>query len=157
MLAHCPYLAAPMAQPPILSLESISLQQGGKWLFGGPDHDALDLHIGPRDRIALIGRNGVGKTTLFKLIDDKIEADKGQRKIKPGTRIVLLEQDPDLTGFATLMDWALAGEHAPAEHEIEAIAGQLGIDMSRETKGQAAARNAAPPLPVHWHKTPICC
>ena len=48
---------------------------------------------------------------------------------------MLLEQDPDLTGHATLMDWALAGEHAPQEHEVEAIAGQLGIDMSRETKG----------------------
>ncbi|WP_341711737.1 ABC-F family ATP-binding cassette domain-containing protein [Erythrobacter sp.] len=124
-----------MAQPPILSLEGMALQQGGRWLFGGPDNDPLDLHIGPRDRIALIGRNGVGKTTLFKLIDNRIEADRGMRKVKPGARIVLLEQDPDLSGYATLLDWALAGEHAPAEHEIESIAGQLGIDMSRGTDG----------------------
>ncbi len=124
-----------MAQPPILSLEGIALQQGGKWLFGGPDHDPLDLHIGPRDRIALIGRNGVGKTTLFRMIDGQVETDAGIRKTKPALRVVLLEQDPDLTGHATLMDWALAGEHAPQEHEVEAIAGQLGIDMSRETKG----------------------
>ena len=124
-----------MAQPPILSLEGIALQQGGKWLFGGPDHDPLDLHIGPRDRIALIGRNGVGKTTLFRMIDGQVETDAGIRKTKPVLRVVLLEQDPDLTGHATLMDWALAGEHAPPEHEVEAIAGQLGIDMSRETKG----------------------
>ncbi|MBX7482990.1 ABC-F family ATP-binding cassette domain-containing protein [Qipengyuania qiaonensis] len=124
-----------MAQPPILSLEGMALQQGGKWLFGGPDHDPLDLHIGPRDRIALIGRNGVGKTTLFRMIDGRVETDSGMRKTKPGMRIVLLEQDPDLTGHATLMDWALAGDHAPQEHEVEAIAGQLGIDMSRETKG----------------------
>ena len=124
-----------MAQPPILSLEGIALQQGGKWLFGGPDHDPLDLHIGPRDRIALIGRNGVGKTTLFRMIDGQVETDAGIRKTKPALRVVLLEQDPDLTGHATLMDWALVGEHAPQEHEVEAIAGQLGIDMSRETKG----------------------
>ena len=124
-----------MAQPPILSLEGIALQQGGKWLFGGPDHDPLDLHIGPRDRIALIGRNGVGKTTLFRMIDGQVETDAGIRKTKPALRVVLLEQDPDLTGHATLMDWALAGEHAPQEHEVEAIAGQLGIDMSRETRG----------------------
>ncbi|MFA6218338.1 MAG: ABC-F family ATP-binding cassette domain-containing protein [Erythrobacter sp.] len=128
-----------MALPPILSLEGMALQQGGRWLFGGPANgegrDPLDLHIGPRDRIALIGRNGVGKTTLFKLIDDRIEADRGMRKVKPGTRIVLLEQDPDLSGHATLLEWALAGEHAPAEHEIEAIAGQLGIDMGRGTDG----------------------
>ncbi len=124
-----------MAQPPILSLEGIGLQQGGRWLFGGPDNDTLDLHVGPRDRLALIGRNGVGKTTLFRLIDDLIEPDRGERKVKPGTRIVVLEQDPDLSGFATLMDWALAGKHAPAEHEIEAIAGQLGIDMATPVDG----------------------
>ena len=124
-----------MAQPPILSLEGIALQQGGKWLFGGPDHEPLDLHVGPRDRIALIGRNGVGKTTLFRMIDGQVETDAGERKIKPGTRIVVLEQDPDLTGHATLMDWALAGSGAPQEHEVDAIAGQLGIDMTRATEG----------------------
>ncbi|MFA9201009.1 MAG: ATP-binding cassette domain-containing protein, partial [Cypionkella sp.] len=115
-----------MAQPPILSWEGLGLQQGGRWLFR-----ELDLHIGPRDRMALIGRNGVGKTTLFRLIDGQIEADKGQRKVKPGTRIVLLEQEPEFAGHASLMDWALAGEHPPERHEVEAIAGQLGIDMSR--------------------------
>jgi ATP-binding cassette subfamily F protein uup len=119
-----------MAQPPILSWEDLGLQQGGRWLFSD-----LDLHIGPRDRLALIGRNGAGKTTLFRLIDGQIEPDRGLRKVKPGTRIVLLEQEPDLTGFATLMDWALAGDHPPAAHEIEAIAGQLGIDMATPVAG----------------------
>ena len=45
---------------------------------------------------------------------------------------MLLEQDPDFTGYATLMDFALAGEQPPQRHEIEAIAGQLGIDLSRD-------------------------
>ncbi|MEW4448332.1 ATP-binding cassette domain-containing protein [Qipengyuania sp. JC766] len=124
-----------MAQPPILSLENLALQQGGKWLFGDADGGSLDLHVGPRDRLALIGRNGAGKTTLFRLIDDRIEADRGIRKVKPNTRIVVLEQEPDFSGFETLMDFALAGDHAPAEHEIEAIAGQLGIDMATPCKG----------------------
>ena len=119
-----------MAQPPILSWEGLGLQQGGRWLLGGPDREQIDLHIGPRDRLALIGRNGAGKTTLFRLIDDRIEADRGQRKVKPGTRIVFLEQEPDFSGFDTLMDFALAGEHPPAEHEVESIAGQLGIDLA---------------------------
>lgn len=120
-----------MAQPPILSWEGLGLQQGGRWLLGGPDREDLDLHIGPRDRLALIGRNGAGKTTLLKLIDDRIEADRGTRKVKPGTRIVFLEQEPDFKGFETLMDFALAGRDAPAAHEVEAIAGQLGIAMDR--------------------------
>jgi ATP-binding cassette subfamily F protein uup len=124
-----------MAQPPILSWEGLGLQQGGRWLFGGPDSAGLDLHIGPRDRLALIGRNGVGKTTLFRLIDGRIEADRGLRKIKPGTRIVTLEQEPDFTGFATLMDWALSGAQPPAVHEVEAIASQLGINMATPAAG----------------------
>jgi len=116
-----------MAEPPILSWEGLGLQQGGRWLF-----EDIDLHVGPRDRLALIGRNGVGKTTLFRLIAGRIEADRGQRKIKPGTRIVLLEQDPDFSPYATLLDYALAGEDAPERHEVEAVAGPLGIDLSRE-------------------------
>ena len=60
-----------------------------------------------------------------------VDADRGQRRIKPGTNIVFLEQDPDFSSAASLMDWALGGPDAPEAHEVEAIAGQLGIDMSR--------------------------
>jgi len=111
------------------------LHQGEGWLFGGPDTDGLDLHIGPRDRMALIGRNGAGKTTLLRLITGEIESDRGLRKVKPGTNIVLLEQEPDFSGCDTLMDFALAGRDAPARHEVESIAGQLGIDMDTKAAG----------------------
>jgi len=121
---NTPLSAARMAQPPILSWEKLGLQQGGRWLFEG-----LDLHVGPRDRLALIGRNGAGKTTLFRMIMGQIDADKGERKVKPGTNIVALEQEPDFSQHLTLMDFALQGKDAPAEYEVEAIAGQLGIDM----------------------------
>ena len=125
-----------MAQPPILSLEGLALLQGGRWLFGGPQAgrgaDPVNLHIMPGDRLALIGRNGAGKTTMLRLIDDQIEADRGTRRVKTGTRIVFLQQDPDFSPFATLMDFALAGDDAPPSHAVDAIAGQLGIDMSTD-------------------------
>jgi ATP-binding cassette subfamily F protein uup len=116
-----------MAAAPILGWEELGLIQGSGWLFRD-----IDLFIAPRDRLALIGRNGAGKTTLLRLIAGQIEADKGKRTIQPGTRIVLLEQDPFFTGYDTLMDFALHEPDAPPRHEVESIAGQLGIDLSRD-------------------------
>ncbi|HET9336796.1 MAG TPA: ATP-binding cassette domain-containing protein [Sphingomicrobium sp.] len=113
--------------PPILSYEDLGLVQGEGWLFRN-----LDIFVGPRDRLALIGRNGAGKTTLLKCLAGLIETDEGTRKIVPGTKVVLLEQDPVMTGHATLEDWVLAGEGAPAAHEAAAIAHQIGIDLARD-------------------------
>ena len=115
-----------MAAAPILSWENLGLQQGNGWLFRD-----LSIHVGPRDRLALIGRNGAGKTTLLKLLGGEIEADKGTRSVQPGTRIVMLEQDPFFTGYDTLLDFALSGKDAPPRHAVEAIADQLGIDLAR--------------------------
>src|SRR5918993_1277488 len=111
---------------PILSYEDLGLIQGEGWLLRG-----LDVHIGARDRLALIGRNGVGKTTLLKCLADLIETDEGRRSVVAGTNVVLLEQDPILSGFETLSDWVLSGDDAPSRHDAEAIANQLGVDLSR--------------------------
>src|SRR5215211_3990836 len=110
---------------PILSFENLGLIQGEGWLFRG-----LDIYIGQRDRLALIGRNGAGKTTLLKCLTDLIDADEGKRTIVPGTHVVLLEQDPEMSGFETLQDWVLGGSGAPEAHEASAIAHQLGVDLS---------------------------
>lgn len=118
-----------MAAAPILSWEGLGLVQGSGWLFRD-----LDLHVGPRDRLALIGRNGAGKTTLLRLIGNQIDADKGTRSVQPGTKVVILEQDPFFTGYDTLLDFALHGPDAPPRHEVEAIADQLGIDLSRNAE-----------------------
>jgi ATP-binding cassette subfamily F protein uup len=110
---------------PILSYEGLGLIQGEGWLFRG-----LDIYVAERDRLALIGRNGAGKTTLLKCLTGLIDTDEGKRTIVPGTHVVLLEQDPPMTGFETLLDWVLDGGEAPERHEADAIAHQLGIDLS---------------------------
>src|SRR5213075_928021 len=111
---------------PILSYDDLGLIQGEGWLFRH-----LDLYVGTRDRLALIGRNGVGKTTLLKCLAGLIDPDEGKKTIVPGTHVVLLEQDPPMSGFETLHDWVLHAPGAPAPHEADAIAHQLGIDLSR--------------------------
>lgn len=118
-----------MSQPPIFAFEKLSLQQGGGWLF-----QDMDLFIGARDRLALIGRNGAGKTTLMKLVAGTVEADKGNRVVVPGTNIVMLEQDPDVSAFDRLIDFAIHGEKGPPEYAVRAIADQLGINLDREAK-----------------------
>lgn len=118
-----------MSQPPIFAFENLALQQGGGWLF-----QDMDLFIGARDRLALIGRNGAGKTTLMKLVAGTVEADKGNRVVVPGTNIVMLEQDPDVSAFDRLIDFAIHGGKGPPEYAVRAIADQLGINLDREAK-----------------------
>ena len=137
-LPPCHYLAAMAA--PVLAYENLGLLQGSGWLFRG-----LDLFIGPRDRLALIGRNGAGKTTLLKCLAGAIDTDEGRRTIQPGVKVVLLEQDPRVEAFATLRDFALAGPDAPPAHEVDAIASQIGIDLDRpaDTASGGERRRAA--------------
>jgi len=112
---------------PILTLENAGLRQGGNWLFR-----SLDLTIDARDRLALIGRNGVGKTTLLKLIAGEIDLDEGRRAVSPALSIIRLEQDPALTGFTTLGDYVRAGSNAPPDHRLDSVASRLGADLDRE-------------------------
>ncbi|TMJ16343.1 MAG: ATP-binding cassette domain-containing protein [Alphaproteobacteria bacterium] len=111
---------------PILAYENLGLVQGHGWLFRG-----IDLFVGARDRLALIGRNGAGKTTLLKCLAGVIDTDEGRRTMQPGTKVVLLEQDPSVDRFETLRDFALHGSDAPPAHEVEAIADQLGVTLDR--------------------------
>ena len=127
--APCALPPVTMSAPPIFAFESLALQQGSGWLF-----QDIDLFIGARDRLALIGRNGAGKTTLMKLVAGKVEADKGNRVVVPGTNIVMLEQNPDVSSFARLVDFAIYGEKGAPEYAVRAIADQLGINLDREAK-----------------------
>jgi ABC transport system ATP-binding/permease protein len=130
----------PAMSAPVLAFENLGLIQGSGWLFRN-----LDLFIGPRDRLALIGRNGAGKTTLLKCLAGLIDSDEGRRTIKPGAKVVLLEQDPPVSRFATLREFALSGPDAPAVHEVEAIATQIGLDLDRpaDTASGGERRRAA--------------
>jgi len=90
--------------PPILILRNIELTFGGVPLLEG-----AELSVSARDRLCLVGRNGSGKSTLLKIAAGHIEADHGEVFLQPGTNVRYLPQEPDLTGFATTMDYVEAG------------------------------------------------
>ena len=56
---------------------------------------------------------------------------RGAPERSPWSKVVLLEQDPSVERFETLRDFALAAPDAPAAHEVDAIASQIGIDLDR--------------------------
>ncbi len=70
----------------------------------------ISLQIHPGDRIALVGRNGVGKTSLLDLIVGMRHPDAGVVTVERGIRIGYLKQVPDLFPDATVLDAAMAGQ-----------------------------------------------
>jgi ATP-binding cassette subfamily F protein uup len=115
-----------MARAPLLQLSSISLTFGGNPVF-----DGLDLVVQPGDRVALVGRNGSGKSTLMKVMAGLVEPDQGNRVIPPGVSVGYMEQDPDLSGFATLGDYAASGLSDSETYRVEMVA--EGLKFRPET------------------------
>ncbi|SEK78162.1 ATP-binding cassette, subfamily F, uup [Roseivivax marinus] len=118
-----------MAQPPLLQLSDISLTFGGEPVF-----DDLSLIVQPGDRVALVGRNGSGKSTLMKVMAGLVETDRGDRVVPPGAAVGYMEQDPDLSGFATLGDFAGARLDPAEAYKVEAVAEGLKFDPARATE-----------------------
>ncbi|MEC3862140.1 ATP-binding cassette domain-containing protein [Mesobacterium sp. TK19101] len=129
-----------MAQVPLLQLSDISLTFGGNPVF-----DALSLNIQPGDRVALVGRNGSGKSTLMKVMAGLVEPDKGSRTVPPGITVGYMEQDPDLSGFATLGDYAAQGLEPGEMYRVERAGEGLKFDPARpvETASGGERRRAA--------------
>ncbi len=88
----------------LLNLQNIHLTFGGK-----PVLDGAELMLHNDDRMCLVGRNGSGKSTLLKIASGLVEMDNGTRWVQPGTTIRYLPQEPDFTGFTTVLDYVEAG------------------------------------------------
>jgi len=86
----------------MLSLNNISKQYGPKVLFEG-----LSLFVGERDRIAVVGANGTGKSTLMKIIAGEVEADSGTLHRSRFTTVGYLPQELIGHGGRTLLEEAL--------------------------------------------------
>ena len=93
-----------MAPPPLLLLQDITLTIGGKPLLEG-----AELSVSQGERTCLVGRNGSGKSTLLKIAAGLIEKDGGTRFFQPDATVRYLPQEPDLSGFATVLAYVEAG------------------------------------------------
>lgn len=86
-----------MASDLIFSVREASVQFGKKIIF-----DKLDLNIHRGDLIALIGKNGVGKSTLMKIISDKQDLDFGELWKQSGLRVSYFSQQFNLNEAITI-------------------------------------------------------
>ncbi len=66
--------------------------------------DDVSLVLNPGERIGLIGANGAGKTTIFRLMTGELKPDMGEVTRSKGLRVGYLTQSPALDGAATLAD-----------------------------------------------------
>jgi len=134
--------------PPLLRAENLTLTFGGKPLF---EDVSFSVHSG--DRIALVGRNGSGKSTLLKIAAGLTDATAGEVITERNATIRYLPQDPDLSGFAAIGDYARA-DLAPLDDpfRVDYLLAELGLDPDRspqalsggEMRRAALARTLAP-------------
>ncbi len=115
---------------PLLTLSDISLNFGGNPLF-----DACELMVSKGDKIALVGRNGSGKSTLLKIAAGEIEPDDGKRFIQPSATIRYLSQEPDLSGFETVLAYVENGlTEGDDEYRAQYLLNSLGLKGDENPK-----------------------
>ena len=88
----------------VLSAEGLSKAFDGKQLFSG-----VDLDVKRGEKLAIIGPNGTGKTTLLKIIDGALSPDSGELRFGSRVELAYYDQehhvlDPDNTVFEEISD-----------------------------------------------------
>jgi ATP-binding cassette, subfamily F, member 3 len=111
----------------MLQLESVHKQFATKVLL-----DGATAHLRPSTRVGLVGPNGVGKTTLFRMILGEESPDEGSIRKRPRLRIGYLPQELETITGKTVLD--AAHRDLYPQHEAECILMGLGFteaDFSR--------------------------
>ena len=89
--------------------------------------DGLTFQVDAGERVGILGKNGCGKTTLFKILTGEYDYDEGQVVIAPGKKLGLISQIPVYPLEYTVedvLDTAFARLHA-LEQELEQLTGRM--------------------------------
>jgi ATPase subunit of ABC transporter with duplicated ATPase domains len=84
--------------------------------------------IGPEERVAIIGKNGIGKTTLLNVLCDQMKGDTGQVKLGETVRVGLFPQDASglLDPEVSTLDWlGRFAESGTSEVELRSFMGRM--------------------------------
>ncbi len=114
----------------MLSVTSLSKSYNNRELFSG-----VSFTLGMSERIAVIGRNGTGKTTLFEIIAGNIMPDSGSVSLRRGTTIGYLRQDIRASSKRTLLEDVSRSSDAinNLAHKIRLLQEDLADEKDEET------------------------
>src|SRR2546423_445936 len=110
----------------LLQLKNLSLSIGSTPLL---DHVNLTIERG--ERVCLVGRNGMGKSTLLRVIAGETDVDDGEVVRARGTKLATLPQEVPRTLSGRVDDViAQAGDVAP--YQVAAMISRLQLDADAE-------------------------
>jgi ATP-binding cassette subfamily F protein 3 len=95
----------------------------------------VSFRVDPGDRLAVVGRNGEGKTTLLRILAGRLEPDGGQVSLPRGATVALHDQRPPLGSSLTLEEYV--GEGMAAARAAEADLAALEARMAAGDHGDA--------------------
>jgi len=90
----------------LLSIENLSKSYGEKQLFKD-----LTFGISQGEKVALVARNGTGKSTLLRILCNKDNADSGRVVFRKDLRISFLDQNPEFNEELSIIDAVLLSEN----------------------------------------------
>lgn len=103
---------------------------GTKHLFSG-----LRLHVEAGEKVAIIGRNGVGKTTLFRMLVGLDKDYAGSVTAQPGARVIATSQEHTDVGDMPVMAYILSRlpEYTHLKHIIDTYPEHMGDNVRKIT------------------------